>query len=269
MTSPAYPAQTLILEGNDALSFASAQFSSDVHAAAVGTWQWSAWLDARGRVKAFFQLARLGDHRLLVLLRGGDAQTMAEALGRFVFRSRLTIQAQPPASLVDGPALEAGRVREEGKDIVLGAGDYSLRITDAASEATQQWRLAEICNGHPWLPDGALDSLLPPALSMERLGAVSFSKGCFPGQEITARLHFRGGHKHHLHRVALSQPTAPGSSIATPSGICGIVLDSVADGEYYAALAVIADEPAQQALRVPLRIVDTDIAVTIASGWSE
>jgi folate-binding protein YgfZ len=277
MTSPAHSAktfaQTLILEGSDALSFASAQFSSDVHAVAVGTWQWSAWLDARGRVRVFFQLARLDEHRLLLLLRGGDAETIAEALRRFVFRSRLSIQAQPPRSLIDGPALEAGHVHTDGNHIALGAGEYSLRIvdtsSDTSSDAAQQWRLAEICNGHPWLPDAALDSLLPPALSMERLGAVSFSKGCFPGQEITARLHFRGGHKHHLHRVVLSQSAAPGSAIATPSGVCGIVLDSVADGEHFSALAVIADEPAQQALRIPLCIVDTDIGVSIASGWSE
>ncbi|MFS6628474.1 hypothetical protein, partial [Staphylococcus aureus] len=89
------PAETLSIEGPDALAFAHAQFSSDVRSLAVGTWQFSAWLSAQGRVRALFHLACLDEQRLLLLLRGGEAGALGEALRRYVFRSRLTIAASP------------------------------------------------------------------------------------------------------------------------------------------------------------------------------
>ncbi len=97
------PAETLLLEGPDAGAFAHAQFSSKVDGLAVGRWQFSAWLDAKGRVRALFHLARLEPQRYLLLLRGGDAAAMVEALQRFVFRSRVRLTALPVRSLGTGP----------------------------------------------------------------------------------------------------------------------------------------------------------------------
>jgi folate-binding Fe-S cluster repair protein YgfZ len=81
-----YPAETLLIEGPDAIAFAQAQFSSKVSSLATGHWQFSAWLDPQGRVRALFHLARLADDRLLLLLRGGSAAAVVDALQRFVFR---------------------------------------------------------------------------------------------------------------------------------------------------------------------------------------
>ena len=74
--------QIIELAGNDALAFAQAQFSSDATALADGTWQWSAWLSAQGRVRAFFALLRIADDRLLLILRGGSASRLRDALAR-------------------------------------------------------------------------------------------------------------------------------------------------------------------------------------------
>ena len=69
-------AETLLIEGPDALAFAHAQFSSNVQSLAIGAWQFSAWLNAQGRVRALFHLARLDEQRLLLLLRGGEAAAL-------------------------------------------------------------------------------------------------------------------------------------------------------------------------------------------------
>lgn len=238
---PPLPAETVVLDGSDALAFAHAQFASDVHALDVGAWQWSTWLDPQGRVRALLQMARTGEQRLLLLLRGGRAQPLAEALHRYVFRSHVTIEAQAPRALSDAAPAPEGSMAGSGNDIVLGCGGYSLRIADSADAATQAWRLAAIRAGHPWLPDTALDALLPPALSLERLGAVSFAKGCFPGQEIVARLHYRGGNKRHLYRIGASDALPAGTPMLAADETVGVILDCAQAGEGHEALAVLRD----------------------------
>jgi folate-binding protein YgfZ len=246
--NPLLPAETIVLEGSDAIAFAHAQFSSDLHALATGAWQWSAWLDPQGRVRALLQIARTGEERLLLLLRGGRAQPLAEALRRYVFRSHVAIEVQASRALADAPPAPHGTLVDTG-DIVLGCGDYSLRIADSVDDVTQAWRLAAIRAGHPWLPDAALDTLLPPALSLERLGAVSFAKGCFPGQEIVARLHYRGGNKRHLYRVGASNALAPGTPLLAADDTVGVILDCARTGKGQEALAVLrggaADSPSR------------------------
>jgi hypothetical protein len=266
--STALSAQTLTLEGPDAGAFAQAQFSSDVLALAIGQWQWSGWLDAQGRVRALLQLARLGDQRYLLLLRGGDASSMVEGLRRFVFRSKVKIEAAAARPLIDGAVLDMHHVRQHDAGIDLGMGTYSMTIAETHDGIMQRWRAKNIAQGYAWLPDEALDALLAPALSMERLQAISFAKGCFPGQEIVARLHYRGGHKRHLHRVELSQAVTPGSALHVNGKDCGIVLDVVANEAGAHALAVIADNAAEHALSADIRVVDHATRIRIDATFA-
>lgn len=240
--SPRHATQ-LTLRGPDALAFAHAQFTSDVTALASGSWQWSAWLDARGRVQGLFQLARLDEHTLVALLRGGDAATLGERLGRYVFRSKVTLTPESPRPLGGGPALAAFRVEDTHAHRRFGLGDLSLVIPADGGDDTG-WRLEAIRRGEPWLPDAFLDTFLPPALGLRRLGALSLDKGCFPGQEIAARLHYHGGHKYTLAHLRLDSPANPGAMeiapiLADAGPIPARILDCVADGPAHAALAVL------------------------------
>lgn len=204
-------AAVLHLQGADAEHFAHAQFASDVRALPLQRWQWSAWLDVQGRVRALLQLARIADTRFLALLRGGDAHTLATVLGRFLLRDKLQLTAQR-MRLLPGVALAMNEVQLQEHAITLGMDTHSWMLSDAQAGTAPPsnttgdapranvW-LHELRAGWPWLPDAALDALLPPALGLEHLGAVRFDKGCYPGQEIAARLHFRGGNKRELVRL--------------------------------------------------------------------
>ncbi|MBW8073846.1 MAG: folate-binding protein, partial [Metallibacterium scheffleri] len=88
IATPPPTAEMLEISGDDATTFLHAQLSSDVRVLEAGRWQWSAWLDAQGRVRALLQLARVDDTTYLALLRGGAAADMAAALGRYVLRAR-------------------------------------------------------------------------------------------------------------------------------------------------------------------------------------
>lgn len=260
------PAETLLIEGADALAFAHAQFSSDVRALAVGTWQFSAWLDAQGRVRALFHLARLEDQRLLLLLRGGSAATLGDALGRFVLRSRVRLQVSPWRTLAAGDALPLHALQALPHGVALGAGTHSLRIT-ADGEGDDRWRAPQLQAGWPWLPADAAGTLLPPSLSLHRLHAVSTGKGCYPGQEIVARLHFRGGNKRHLCSVEASREVRPGESLCRHGAEVGRMLDGAAtiDGRTL-ALAVLHADVATPGAVLPL---DDMLTLSLLHRWGD
>jgi len=263
---PFPPAETLLLEGPDAAAFAHAQFSSRVDLLDVGQWQFSAWLDAKGRVRALFHLARLDGERYLLLLRGGSAAAMADALRRFVFRSRLDLTALPLRALTTGKAQAMHVVSDDGDVISLGCGSHSLDVV-TTSGSDDAWRLLQLREGWPWLPASALDAMLPAALSLQRLHAVAVDKGCYPGQEIVARLHFRGGHKHHLHRVALSQPISAGETLRMDGREVGCMLDVVAADEVFEALLVLSDDVASRASPGVAPAFDNHVKITLKATW--
>jgi folate-binding protein YgfZ len=260
------PAETLLIEGPDALAFAHAQFSSDVRSLAIGTWQFSAWLNAQGRVRALFHLARLDEQRLLLLVRGGEATALGDALRRYVFRSRLTITASPWRALSAAAALPLHEARIAPEGVAIGCGTHALLIS-AEGEGDTTWRHAQLQLGWPWLPASALETLLPPALSLHRLHAVAIDKGCYPGQEIVARLHWRGGHKRHLCNVELTRDATPGDALHRDGNEVGVLLDVVADGGRIDALAVLNDDTASAPMDNTELRLDDGLALYLRHQW--
>ncbi|MBN8712838.1 MAG: folate-binding protein [Xanthomonadales bacterium] len=235
-------AHTIEITGPDAVAFAHAQFSSPVNMLAVGQWQFSAWLDARGRVQALFHLARSSDQTLVMLLRGGDGEAVAAALRRFVFRSRVTILAAAPCQLHGGPAAPLHRLCGSRGTLGLGCGGHGMYLA-APGEEMPDWCTQQVRAGWPWLPAAELGQWLAPALSLLRLRAVVTDKGCYPGQEIVARLHFRGAHKQHLCSLASPDAMHAGEALCAGNRETGRVLDVVPVDPGFEALAVL-DESA-------------------------
>lgn len=260
-------AETLLIDGPDAMSFAQAQFSSPVDSLPVAHWQFSAWLDPRGRVRALFHLARLGDDRYLLLLRGGEARTTAEELRRFVFRSKLGISALPARNLATGPAQPMHRVTDDGDVVSLGCDSHSLCISSSA-RGDDAWRLLQLRAGWPWLPSSLAGAPLAPALSLQRLHAVSTDKGCYPGQEIVARLHFRGGHKRHLHHVSISRAASAGDMLYRDGREIGCLLDVITTEAHTEALAVLSDEMVALAVDGHALSCDNGIDINLIATWT-
>ena len=264
-TSLSTIAETLLIEGPDAITFAQRQFTSDVPALSVGRWQFSAWLDAQGRVRNLFHLVRPAPDRLLLFLRGGSADAMKSELTRFMFRAKLSMHADSSRVIGIGAALAMHDMCEEQGSTRLGCGDYSLALSNN-HEMDNRWRTRQVEAGWPWLPEALLGTCLPPALSLHRLNAVSLEKGCYPGQEIVARLHYRGGNKRHLCRVGLSQPAPPGTSLDLGDGGMSIaLLDVVTNDHGVEALALCPSDFAQAS--TPLST--THACQTITMEWLE
>lgn len=240
------PAQAFFVSGSDASAFLHAQLASNVTALAVGAWQWSAWLDARGRVRMLCQLAHCDTQRYLLVLRGGDAATMVAALRPFVFRLQVRFDVLESCRRAVGTTLPMyALVKLADDNMALGLEDRSCIISAHSAPhndtLTDNFVRADIRAGLPALPDDALDTLLPPALSLYRLGAVALDKGCYPGQEIVARLHHLGGHKHRLCHLHTERNLQPGDNILTGDKAIGSVLSAIAND----ALSVMTMDAAQ------------------------
>jgi folate-binding protein YgfZ len=192
---------------------------------------------------------------------------MAAALKRFVFRSRLHIEACAPRTLATGTALPLHTVVRSTHDAwVLGCGDHSLEI-GTARDSDNDWRLPQVRAQWPWLPHNALDTFLPASLKLDQLHATALDKGCYPGQEIVARLHYRGGNKRHMHRVELSQALPAGSVLHENDNELMHLLDVVPIHGGATALAVMRDEVAARiATGAPITCSDNTLVQASASA---
>ena len=203
----------LALSGRDAVAFAQAQFMNDVAALADGQWQWNGWLTPKGRLIALFALLRRDAETLWLILPDADARGLAPQLQRFVFRSKVRIEARADLHALaahSAPMQAAGAQSAAiGDGIELDVsgegGPRRLRIgpADAASDEAlaSRWRALDIAHGLPRLAADQAEAWTPQHLSLERLRAFSVKKGCYPGQEIVARTHFLGKVKRGLVRL--------------------------------------------------------------------
>lgn len=249
------------IRGDDAESFLQAQLSSDVRKLTLGSWQWSAWLDPQGRVRALMQLARLDATHYIALLRGGEADALASSLRRYILRARVQIDSRQ-CTLQAGPGADSGHIRTRanvpGLDMgthiwwlrVQGADANDANLEDNDNANSQAWA-DELRGGLPWLPADALNTLPAQALGLEHLGAASVEKGCYPGQEIVARLHFRGGNKRQLVRLAGEQQTIAMLMQQHPAGFQALTAHAADDGSLE-VLGILSSAAESSALFAPL-----------------
>ena len=241
------------IRGRDAEAFAQSQFMNDVLALPEGRWHWNGWLTAKGRVRALFALARVAPGELLLVLLDRDPGTFAEALGRFLFRSKATIHVEEQLSAFGEWRVPDGHVGP--RDVLLRDGDrigfdlsasdtgrilWAASGTDGTADpvATARWRDADLRHGLPRCRSGHELDWTPHMLSLDRLNAFSVKKGCYPGQEIVARTHFLGHSKRQAWWLE-GHGLAPGLPVFDGEGRpLGDIVNVTADGT--GALAILA-----------------------------
>lgn len=252
----------LQLSGRDALAFAQAQFANDAASLADGHWQWSLWLSAKGRVLALFALVRIDAQRLVLWLPDVFAESFADALQRFRFRSKIEITALPEAQAAigfDAPAHWGFDARGNRTDLARdaqgdwarialdmgGAGARTLCLYSNAraglsvdADASARWRMDDITHGLPRLDAAGADAFTPHMLGLDRLGAFSVKKGCYPGQEIVARTHFLGQAKRGPLRFLLAAEPAVGARLTAADGAIAQLVSVARWGGRIEALAV-------------------------------
>ncbi|GAB4226008.1 MAG: folate-binding protein YgfZ [Acidobacteriota bacterium] len=236
----------LVIEGADAGTFLQNQITGDLSSAGDGALLTSI-AQANGRVIALFRLLA-DDGRWLLTCRADAADALRARLALMRLRARVEIADAGEAvgqvaiaGLADGPAVEGVRVAPLAEAsatspwwLACGPWDRLAALWEALEPVCRPvgwpaWRLAEIAAGVPDLPGALAERFLPQFLDLERLGGLSYAKGCFPGQEVIARTHYLG---RTVRRLVAAQthgaPPVPGAAIRTAANReAGTVLDAV------------------------------------------
>ena len=239
------------LAGRDATTFAQAQFINDLNGLQPGHWQWSGWLTPKGRTVALFALAKWSDDRIWLLLPDLDPSGLAEALRRFVFRSKVAVTVRDDL-VVAGAFAKPERakrnrfVEHDGvAEFDLGTPEMPrlLRVGCPApavdDAALQRWRMFDLEHGLPRLGPDQSGQWTPQQLSLERIRGFSVKKGCYPGQEIVARTHFLGKAKRGLALLESDRAIAPGAEVTGDARAVGTVVASAGQDGRHLSLAVM------------------------------
>jgi folate-binding protein YgfZ len=221
----------LALTGGDAAAFLDGQLSNDISALAPGTGCRAALLTPKGKMLAdvrvlrtpngdefWLETERVALQALFDALRRGVIGWDAELHKRTLEQTTLSLVGEPSelavhASAEDviggAPVLRVGT--PEGEDVVCmttdaGAVRAALGVPELGEDEADVLRVEA---GVPRYGAELDDSVIPQEAALNDTH-VSFTKGCYVGQETVARLHWRGKPNRHLRGLRLSEPAATG-----------------------------------------------------------
>lgn len=191
------PYSSILVSGADALSFLQGQLTADVAALEKSDRVRAAWCNPKGRVICIVQLARSEDGYTLTLpAELGDA--VLQRLQMFRFRAKVDFAMRPAT------------------------------IAELGIESTiDDWLLEKLRAGIPEIWAAQSEQFTPHMLNLDLLGAIDFDKGCYTGQEVVARTHYRGATKRRCLRFASGKPVLPGAKVYEAERAVGDVVNAI------------------------------------------
>lgn len=238
--------------GSDARDFLQNQLSSDLNLVSDTQAQLSSYNSPKGRVYSTFSIFQR-DNVLYLGLSADILEVVLKRLRMFIMRSDVAMEDASESLVHFGYADPRGEQRladaigsipEKAFDVVqtnqltiirqpcevprfeiLGELDAARELwtklsVHAAAVGPSSWDYFNITAGIPEVTKGSYEAWVAQMLNLQHLGAVSFTKGCFPGQEIVARLKYLGKNKRKLFHIGIDTLEVPsvGTAMLTSSG---------------------------------------------------
>ena len=225
----------LSVTGEDAREFLHAQLTQDIRSLPADRAALAGWCSAKGRLLATF-LVIPGPQGFLLQLARDLAAPVAKRLAMFVLRSKVKVADESERWAQDG----LWDMESTAADVAWSGATGTVRVGErrylqlgpleamqaAPTAGEEEWTLQEIRAGRPLITAATQDQFVPQMVNLEKLGAVDFQKGCYPGQEIVARAQYRGQVKRRM-----VQLRAPAGSDLRPGQEFegGVVVDRAGD----------------------------------------
>ena len=198
---------TLKITGPDATAFLQGQLTNDVRRLEREPEMLAAWCNPKGRVIWFGTVWPI-ESGFGLSVPADRVEDIARRLTMFRFRSKVEIESLDEGQTVDPTFL--------------------------------------VANGYPWIGTEQSEQFTPHMLNLDLLDAISFEKGCYTGQEIVARTHYKGATKRRTLRFSSESPVSVGDKVQLDGRDVGEVLN-VAGNEL---LAVVPLDQADAALTI-------------------
>jgi len=268
--------------GDDAKTFLQGQLTNDIGLITPQLSQLSGYCNPKGRLLALFRITQHSDGYRLHLPSSLLERTL-KRLKMFVLMAKVTLEASSPESIHIGiagsgvieqlkqqfnnlPDDENGVSEENGITIIRHPGNqprfeligdqnsiqalWSVLSPSLTTIGSSAWQLLEINAAQPQVVAETVEMFIPQMLNLHVINGVNFKKGCYPGQEVVARLHYRGKLKRHMHIAQFQADTCPmpGAPLYPANGDSGVqsvgnvVLAQPISSNEYRALCVIAND---------------------------
>ena len=257
----------ILVTGEDAESFLQNQFSNDISQIDETMFQLSSYSTPKGRLLAIFRIVQISNGYLLISPIS-LVESLLQRLQKFVIQARVNLAnasdhfarfvlqtnnsalcqhpllAQQAGKVLQGDSvisLQLSSIDNENRYLVLCLScDEAKSLWEEFSQHLQKarfdaWRLSEIKAGIPVIYPQTSEEFVLQMANLDLLDGVSFKKGCYPGQEIVARMHYLGKLKRRMFLTTLETERcpAPGDEIiskgAESADGSGKVVDAVSD----------------------------------------
>lgn len=300
MSTPTfYPLDHLTLvgiEGSDALNFLQGQGTQDYHRLADTGPRPGAFCNAKGRVvsNVWNVLLDADPARVKLVLHASASDGLQRHLGKYIpfFRGSRLVDDHLHYHGLGLTAADSGAVLDEW----LGAphrgvwqrdGHFAFQLPDGRAQLwldaragnyedwlehveqqpvrpREEWQRLDLEACYPWVQGDQHEAFLPQTLNLDLLDGVSFRKGCYTGQEVIARLHYKGKAKRRLARLTWNTAEPPaGPQLYTDKGPGGDWVNWQATGDGGIGLAVVKETETPPRLfldegrRIELNLLDS------------
>jgi len=267
--------------GDDASSFLQGQFCNDLLQVSTTQAQLNGYCNPKGRLLALPVIIGTSDgFRLLV--PASVKEGFLKRLRMFVMRAAVTINEREDLGCLGLQADQAGSLGEvqaslgvlpvSPMDVANAKQEHLVRWHDAVLDQPRQryllvssmerikeiwtrsesleksdhslWRLGDISAGIPSITSGIVETFVPQMINLQLIDALSFTKGCYPGQEIVARMQYLGKLKRHMkvYRLPVVDGLAPvaGEKLYTEvDQDAGVIVDAAQLTDDYIALLAV------------------------------
>lgn len=218
------PRDFVMVEGADAMRYLQSQVAQDLGGLEVGDAVASLVLEPQGRVAAIVRILRSGDHAFVLDLDDGYAEALVARLSRFMIRvdARITriawrcVAVRGPeaavlaARVTGGVAVPAWWGDGTAIDVI---GPDPVPPSESPVGSPDEVEAARVAAGWPAMGAEITEKSVPAELGVVSV-AVSFTKGCYPGQELVERMDSReASAPRSLRRLAASEGTRPGDPV--------------------------------------------------------
>ena len=218
------------VSGADARTFLQNLVTNDVDTLQANDATFAALLSPQGKILFDFLIVCVDDEHFLLDTAAETASALAKRLSMYKLRAKLTIGLTPQhiraawggSDLQDGVRYRDPRHPDLGLRAIVDIGDV---IGDAANYDAHRISLgvpqggADLASGHV---DFAWGDIFPHEANMDLLHGVSFTKGCYVGQEVVSRMQHRGTTRRRIVNATVDGPTpAPGSDIRAGETLLG------------------------------------------------
>ena len=221
-------------QGDEAQAFLQGQLTQDVALAPPGAARLAGWCNAQGRLLASFVACKRSPEEFWLVCSGDLLARTLKKLSMFVLRAKVRLAdasgelalygligsaAQSTAAPADG--FLAPLPPADGTPRALWIGPAASAPPPGPALPAALWDWAEVRGGVATVSAPVAGAFVPQMLNYESVDAISFKKGCYPGQEVVARSQFRGAIKRRAFVGLVAGVAQAGQEVFAPAGDAG------------------------------------------------